>query len=344
VKVYEGAQPNYNDVVPYSVSSVVYRVRAKNSVGLLSDWAFGDAVSTSAAPPMDVPSQVANNRYFVEKCNHLLGTTFKVPASERVINVEWLLKTVNIVYTIIHVKGECLKEPYDYHTQLLAPNLHSNQSKQVVNKTLVDDVLKYMIQFKGVCTCDVECGGGSYGVCKATCSHECVCTNNKLSGSLFGHDCANQCIGPTCRTDPVTGKQVPKNECENCTGNPQEQITYCQTTCSICDANGKVIQGNCGHNSNDASTCPYNQGNNGTVPGNGGGNIGTGGNQNDRDCNCNCECSGGACAACGGACGSGSCDQGAPERNCLNFCGMPINCDVEYRTQEELSSTTEIDG
>jgi hypothetical protein len=94
------------------------------------------------------------------------------------------------VYPIIHVKGEDLKEPYDYHTQLLAPNLLSSESKQVVDKNLVDDVLKYMVQFKGVCTCDMECykgtpqaandpgkaWSGKYGACAQTCPNDtCNC-------------------------------------------------------------------------------------------------------------------------------------------------------------------------
>jgi hypothetical protein len=75
-------------------------------------------------------SRIANVRYFVEKCNQVLGTAFIVPSSERVINVEWLLRAIDVVYPVVHVQGRDLKEPYDYHTQLLAPNLHSSGSKR----------------------------------------------------------------------------------------------------------------------------------------------------------------------------------------------------------------------
>ena len=379
VGVYEGAENDYRDVVPYSVSSVEYRVRAKNSVGLYSDWAISNVVVASAVPVDSSRSQAANNRYFVEKCNHILGTEFKVPESKRVINVEWLLKAVNVVYPIIHVKGAGLKEPYNYHTQLLAVNLHSNQSLQVVDKNLVDDVLKYMIQFKGVCTCDMECYKGPYGVCTATCPNdtcncncnckgacecpcqcqcecyevrngnvlvcpcncevasrncyypcECNCVCNCACPCPCPCDCPSdcQCIGPTC--DKVTcdsnGKQkeIPKSQCETTgtckpDGKPLECITYCQTTCAKLPDGKTCITGECGQNSNDATTCPYGNGNNGAEKGQTG-SKGGGGNNNDHDCVCNCECNyDNACTACGGA-----------VRNCLSFCGMPINCDVEY--------------
>ena len=431
-KVYEGSEPSCYSVVPYSVSSVVYRVRAKNSVGLYSDWTISDPVLAMTAYANVWYSQVANNQYFVIKCNHLLGTSLRVPISYRDINVEWLLKAINVVYSLIHIKGENLKEPYDYHTQLLAPNLLSSESKQVVDKNLVDDVLKYMVQFKGVCTCDMECYKGPYGVCTATCPNdtcncncncrgacecpcqcqceceevrngnvivcpcncevaktncsypcECNCVCNCACPCPCACDCNCPCVGPTCKTETCDKNnkpvQVPKTECTNETktcddkGNKVvETVHYCNSATYVpaSYADGKYTppkytEAQCGTNNCKDAYNPVGSKNEAgatntggvTTTGKtssegivstttGGGassglytgisvcvcptcNIFTYSNTGASTCTSdNCVCSyGGACVGGGGACGGGACNSGGAIRNCLTFCGAPINCD-----------------
>ena len=208
-------------------------------------------VSVSSIEVTDDPSPLANVQYFVMKCNQVLGTTIKVPDSKQVINVEWLCQAVGLVYPVIHPAGQGLKQPHNYHSQILSPRLGVG-SKYAASKALVDDVLGYMVQFRHVCTCDIECSTSPCGACPQNdycgncncvgpceCACQCQCECSEVRNG-------NDLVCP-CNCEVLKGNCVWQCACKcNCNCEcPCECACYCdcEAPCvgETCDPPGSGI-------------------------------------------------------------------------------------------------------
>ena len=248
--------------------------------------------------------------------------------------------------------------------ELLRTTFKIPNSKQVVNKILVDDVLKYMIQFKGVCTCDIECNTNPCGVCvqggycgncnckgACECNCQCQCECNEISnGNTIVCPCncevlSNNCTFPcecncVCNCDcpcpcpcdcdcPCVGPSCdkrgsPKTDCEK--NSDGKKVSYCNSATTLPD--GTRVPAQCG-----TTNCA--NAHNPVGANNSGGSTSTGSNCNllqnlglQKKSSTDCTYTGAAnCwnCACTTNCGTSNCGTACDGGVC-NQCGAVRNC------------------
>jgi hypothetical protein len=184
-------------------------------------------------------SQAANREYFYSKCNQKLGSRWNIPTDNLAINVEWLCKAAKSVYTTIHAPKTGCRHVFST-TLITGPNVNS---KQVVDKTLVDKVVTYLSNFNAVCDNDCDC---PCTTSNCACASHCTCDRNcgGSSGDCTGsYNCYCNCA---CNCGSNTECEC---ECDgywncNCT-----KVNNCDSKCAACGTN------NCGSACNCQCDC-----------------------------------------------------------------------------------------
>lgn len=169
-----------------------------------------------------IMGQVANVKYFAQRCNQILGTSYSWN-SEQVIKLEWVVKVSRRVYNDIHTNINDA-----YHTHLLSSRIYNdNVGRQAVDVNFVNDIINYLKQFKGVCTCATPSVPTVCGVCESNCaSSQCNCN---CTG-----DCECNC---NCQCE-CSASNNSNSFCNcNCTST-SNCITQCECNCcQACDCN-----------------------------------------------------------------------------------------------------------
>lgn len=205
-------------------------------------------------------SQIANIKYFTQKCNSVIGTSYSGGSweSTQAINMRWLCQAAQRVYNNIHTN-----QSSTYHTKLLSARfsnstfLTSQDSLIACDTVIVDNVISYLLNFKGVCTCAMpsvpavcgECAFNHCGECKdenvcGVCQSTCTQNNCNCNGSYSTCNC--NCVGNCeCNCTGICECNC-QGECDcncncqcectmsNCTNNP---ATFCQCNCTQAASN-----------------------------------------------------------------------------------------------------------
>ncbi|MDR2409003.1 MAG: hypothetical protein LBE13_12945 [Bacteroidales bacterium] len=147
-------------------------------------------------------AQIVNVEYFYLKCNQSLGTSYSqtnwggADNIKRVINVEWLCKAAQKVYTDVH-------KPKAGHFLLLSNsfiNGSQSLSKIVVDKAIVDKVIDYMVKARFTRLCDTDCACSHDLNCNCVCTTACgtACPSPGVCASSAACTCNCQCATPNC--------------------------------------------------------------------------------------------------------------------------------------------------
>ena len=184
-------------------------------------------------------AQWANVHYWYSKCNSVLGTPIS-STSKQVINLEWLVAATKAIRTSIHgPKTGC--------SLLLSTKFNTNTLKQAADKTLVDEVVSYLLNFKKVCNNDCNCtiDNNCNCVCASHCNCLANCTNCNPDMSVC-QNCTNcNCTGTyQCNCNCVSTNNGSNSECA-CDCSPY--VCNCTQTYSNCTTiAAKPSTQNCG--------------------------------------------------------------------------------------------------
>jgi hypothetical protein len=137
-------------------------------------------------------AQIANIEYLWRKCNAIFGTNYSYD-SKQAINVEYVLKTANIIDNAI------LQTEPDF-TKDLSNN--SNLTTQAADKDFVNIVLNCVNSCARSChsctgTCNNACNNTCTGSCSGTCSGGCTNGCYGICSGTCGGTCSGSCAGMT---------------------------------------------------------------------------------------------------------------------------------------------------